>query len=376
MSKKDYYEVLGVSKESTQDDIKKAYRKLIKKWHPDLHKDNKKEAEVKFKEISEAYEVLSDTEKRTMYDRYGFVGDQAPSNHRTSGTGGSPFDDFFGGGAGGFGGFEDIFDAFFGGNRSSRTQRTSGGSTIRKGEDIGVNVRINLSDVLFGIEKEIEYEHYVNCDACKGTGAKEGTALKTCPDCGGRGSVVQEARTFFGNVQTTATCPRCGGKGKIIEHRCGKCSGAGRIKEMKKLRVKIPAGATDGLKLRVASAGNAGMNNGPSGDLYVIISIVNYNSLKREGRNIYSEIDLDYLQAILGAEIEIQTVEGQIKHKFKGGIQPGETVKFKGKGVPDLRTGMRGDHYLTINVTLPKKISRKERKLLSEVAQSKDIEVN
>jgi molecular chaperone DnaJ len=375
MSKKDYYEVLGVSKESTQDDIKKAYRKLIKKWHPDLHKDNKKEAEVKFKEISEAYEVLSDTEKRTMYDRYGFVGDQMPPNYRTGNTGGSPFDDFFGGSSGGFGGFEDIFDSFFGGGRSSRSQRGSGGTVSRKGEDIGIRVTINLEDVLTGIEKEVEYEHYVKCDACKGTGAKDGTAMKTCPDCGGRGSVVQEAHTFFGNVQTTTTCPRCGGKGKIIEQKCTKCSGVGKTREKKKLRVKIPAGATDGLKLRVASAGNSGIGNGPSGDLYVIISITNYHSLKREGKHIYSEINLDYLQAILGTEAEIQTVEGMIKHKFKGGIQPGETVKLKGKGVPDLRTGLRGDHFIKVNVDLPKKLSRKEKKLLNEVAKSKGVNV-
>ena len=310
-----------------------------------------------------------------MYDRYGFVGDQMPPNYRTGNTGGSPFDDFFGGSSGGFGGFEDIFDSFFGGGRSSRSQRGSGGTVSRKGEDIGIRVTINLEDVLTGIEKEVEYEHYVKCDACKGTGAKDGTAMKTCPDCGGRGSVVQEAHTFFGNVQTTTTCPRCGGKGKIIEQKCTKCSGVGKTREKKKLRVKIPAGATDGLKLRVASAGNSGIGNGPSGDLYVIISITNYHSLKREGKHIYSEINLDYLQAILGTEAEIQTVEGMIKHKFKGGIQPGETVKLKGKGVPDLRTGLRGDHFIKVNVDLPKKLSRKEKKLLNEVAKSKGVNV-
>ena len=378
MAKKDYYEILGVSKEATQDDIKKAYRKLIKKWHPDLHKENKKDAEVKFKEISEAYEVLSDTEKRAMYDRYGFVGDQVPPQYRSaqSGAGGSPFDDFFGGSGGGFGGFEDIFDMFFGGSRASRGQQASHASRGQRGQDIGVNVQINLSDTILGVEKEIEYERYHQCDACKGTGAKEGTSFKTCPECGGRGAVVQESHTFFGNIQTTTTCPRCGGRGRTIDQKCPQCGGAGRFKEKKKIKIKIPAGATDGLKLRVAGAGNAGSGQGAAGDLYVIISILTPKDLVRQGKNIYSQVTIDYLQAILGAEIEINTVEGLIQYKIKGGIQPGEQIRIKGKGVPDLRTGLRGDHFVTVNVELPKKLSKKERKLLTEVAESTGVKVS
>ena len=378
MAKKDYYEILGVSKEATQDDIKKAYRKLIKKWHPDLHKENKKDAEIKFKEISEAYEVLSDTEKRAMYDRYGFVGDQVPPQYRSAqrGSGGSPFDDFFGGSGGGFGGFEDIFDMFFGGSRSSRGQQGSQTSRGQRGQDIGVNVQINLSDTILGVEKEIEYERYHQCDACKGTGAKEGTSFKTCPECGGRGAVVQESHTFFGNIQTTTTCPRCGGRGRTIDQKCPQCGGAGRFKEKKKIKIKIPAGATDGLKLRVAGAGNAGSGQGAAGDLYVIISILTPKDLVRQGKNIYSQVNVDYLQAILGAEIEINTVEGLIQYKIKGGIQPGEQIRIKGKGVPDLRTGLRGDHFVTVNVELPKKLSKKERKLLTEVAESTGVKVS
>ncbi|MEA1883878.1 MAG: molecular chaperone DnaJ [Thermotogota bacterium] len=377
MSKKDYYEILGVSKDATQDDIKKAYRKLIKKWHPDLHKDNKKGAEVKFKEISEAYEVLSDTEKRAMYDRYGFVGDQVPPGYRTAqgAAGGSPFDDFFGG-SGGFGGFEDIFDMFFGGSRSGRGQRVSQGTRGQRGQDIAVNIRINLSDTISGIEKEIEYERYNKCEACNGTGAKDGTSFKTCPDCGGRGAVVQESRTFFGNIQTTTTCPRCGGKGRIIEQRCPKCNGAGRYKEKKKIKIKVPAGATNGLKLRVAGAGHGGAGHGTDGDLYVIISILTPPDLVRKGKHIYSEVRVDYLQAILGAEIDINTVEGPIKYKLKGGVQPGEQIRIKGKGVPDLGTGLRGDQYVKLNVELPKKLSRKGKKLLTEVAENSGVKIS
>jgi len=380
MAKKDYYEILGVSKNATQDELKKAYRKLIKKWHPDLHKDDREEAEKKFKDISEAYEVLSDTEKRAMYDKYGFVGDQVPPGYgggagyggtrRTAG--GSPFDDFFGQG---FGGFEDIFDAFFGGGAGQRTQGRRSRSGGKSGEDIAVNVRVDLSEVLNGVEKEINYERYSKCEKCNGTGAKNGTAFKTCPQCGGRGAVVQESRTFFGNIQTTTTCPRCHGTGKAVEQRCEVCSGAGRIKEKKKIKVKIPAGATDGLKLRVASAGNAGTGGGPNGDLFVIVSVMVPKGIKRRGKDLYSEKEIDYLQAILGTTLEINSVEGKINHKIKGGVQPGQTIKLKGKGVPDLRTGMRGDHYVQLRVSIPDKVSRKEKKILKDLADVRNIEV-
>jgi molecular chaperone DnaJ len=264
---------------------------------------------------------------------------------------------------------------FFGGSRSGRGQRVSQGARGQRGQDIAVNIRINLSDTITGVEKEIEYERYHKCEACNGTGAKDGTSFKTCPDCGGRGAVVQESHTFFGNIQTTTTCPRCGGKGRIIEQRCPKCNGAGRYKEKKKIKIKVPAGATNGLKLRVAGAGHGGSGQGSDGDLYVVVSILTPPDLVRKGKHIYSEVSVDYLQAILGAEIDINTVEGPIKYKLKGGVQPGEQIRIKGKGVPDLRTGLRGDQYVKLNVELPKKLSRKEKKLLTEVAENAGVKV-
>jgi len=375
MAKKDYYEVMGVTKEATQDDIKKAYRKLAKKWHPDLHPDNREEAEKKFKEVSEAYEVLSDTEKRAMYDRYGFVGDQVPPNYRTSAGGGNPFEDFFGGG-GGFGGIDDIFDMFFGGSQRTRQGTRDNVSRAVSGEDISVTVKIDLKDVITGIEKEIEYNRYVACESCKGTGAKYGTAFSTCSYCGGRGVVIEESRTMFGNFQTSRTCPHCKGKGQVIEHRCGACGGNGRQKENKKIMVKIPAGVTDGLKLRISGAGSAGYNGGRTGDLFVIVIINQVKGLSREGKDIYSQLEISYLQAILGSVVQVETVHGLTNLKINAGTQPGDKFKMRGKGLPDLRTGLMGNHYINIKVVIPRKLNRKEKKLLKEVAALENLQVN
>ncbi len=372
MAKKDYYEIMGVTKEATQDDIKKAYRKLAKKWHPDLHPENREEAEKNFKEVSEAYEVLSDTEKRAMYDRYGFVGDQVPPNYRTA-SGGNPFEDFFGGGN--FGGIEDIFDMFFGGSQRTRQQQSRGANAAVQGEDISVTVRIEMRDVITGVEKEIEYGRYVTCGSCNGTGAKDGTAFSTCTHCGGRGVVVEESRTMFGNFQTTRACPHCRGKGKIVEQRCGACGGSGREKENKKIMVKIPAGVVDGLKLRISGAGNAGLNGGASGDLFVIVMINPIEGLQRDGRDIYSQLEINYLQAILGSVIQIETVHGMTNLKINPGTQPGETFKMRGKGLPDLRTGLMGNHFIKIKVNIPKKLNRKEKKLLKEIADIENLNV-
>ncbi|HPE67772.1 MAG TPA: molecular chaperone DnaJ [Thermotogota bacterium] len=374
MARKDYYDLLGVNKDATKDDIKKAYRRMAKKWHPDLHKDNRQEAEKKFKEISEAYEVLSDPQKRAMYDQYGFVGDQIPPRTRST-TGpqgqGSPFGDFFGG----FGGFEDIFDMFFGSSGGGGSRRGPAGKRVQVGEDLQYHIIIDLKDVLTGIEKEIQYEHSVECSACKGTGAKNGTSFRTCPQCGGRGVVVQESRTLLGNISTTRACPHCNGTGTIIEERCDSCSGSGRVREQKKLRVKIPPGAEDGLRLRVPDAGNAGIGGGKAGDLYVSIRVNPHPHLKRSGRDLFSEVEVNYLQALLGAVMDVETIEGPHSLRINAGSQPEETIRLRGKGLPDMRNGARGDHYLKLKVSIPKKISRKERKLLEEIAELNHIQV-
>ncbi|HNR63641.1 MAG TPA: molecular chaperone DnaJ [Thermotogota bacterium] len=368
MAKKDYYEVLGVTKEATQDDVKKAYRKLAKKWHPDLHQDDRAQAEKMFKEITEAYEVLSDAEKRAMYDRYGFVGDQVPPNYRTAGggrDGGSIFNDFFGGG-----GVGDIFDMFFGNQGRSR-QANPEDAYVRAGEDLQISVQVTLKNVMKGFDKEIEYERYVACDSCKGNGSKDGTSFRTCPQCGGRGVIVQETRTFIGNISSSRTCPRCRGSGKITEENCPTCKGNGRLTERKKIRVKIPAGAEDQMRLRIAGAGNAGVGGGSAGDLYVMIRVQSHPRLKRQGKDIYSEVGVSYIQAILGATIEIETLEGNMPFKLEAGTQPNETIRMRGKGLPDLRSGLLGDHYVKVNVAIPKRVNRKERKLLEEIAALK-----
>lgn len=366
MAKKEYYEILGIPKDATQDDIKKAYRKMAKKWHPDLHPDDRVESEKQFKEVTEAYEVLSDPQKRAMYDRYGYVGDQIPPQYRTSQghAGGGSFNDIFGGG---FGGIGDIFDMFFG-NASGQTRQQRSASHAKQGEDILYSLTVDLKDVAAGVEREIEYERFASCASCGGTGAKDGNSFSTCIQCSGRGVVVQESHTVFGSISSTATCPRCGGTGHIIKERCDACHGNAKNRERKKILVRVPAGAEDGLRLRVAGGGNAGTGGGPSGDLYVMVKVRPHPTLKRQGNDLYSEIEVNYLQAILGTSVLVEGVDGSAKVKIQAGTQPETTIRMKGKGIPDLRSGIKGDHFLRVKVTIPKRVSRKEKKLLEELA--------
>ena len=369
MAKKDYYEVLGVTKEATQDDVKKAYRRLAKKWHPDLHKDDRAQAEKMFKELTEAYEVLSDAEKRAMYDRYGFVGDQTPPTYRTATTGresGSVFNDFFGGQPMG-----DIFDMFFG-SQGHATRVRPEDASVRMGEDLQITVQVALKDVMRGFDEEIEYERYTACESCKGNGSKDGNSFRTCSQCGGRGAIIQETRTLIGNISSSRTCPKCRGTGKVIEESCPVCKGNGRLAERKKIRIKIPAGAEDQMRLRIAGAGNAGIGGGGAGDLYVMIRVQPHRNIKRQGKDLYSEVGVSYLQAILGGTIEVETLEGSVSYKLDAGTQPNETIRLRGKGLPDLRSGLLGDHYVTVKVTIPKRLYKKERKLLEEIAALKN----
>lgn len=360
--KKDYYEILGVSKDASTEDIKKAYKDLVKKWHPDLHPENKEEAEAKFKEIHEAYEVLSDPQKRAQYDRFGYVG-QTQENFDRSQT----FDqeDLFGG-------FDDIFNMFFG----QRTRSEESAAKNIRGEDIYLTVQIDVKDVLYGTNKEIEYTRYETCQACHGTGAKDGNAFKTCPKCHGTGVVRVQQRTFFGVMTTQTTCDMCGGTGRIITEKCPVCGGRGNVITKKKIKVRIPPGVEDEGRLRVPNGGHAGENGGLYGDLFVILRVKDIPGIKREGRDAYSEIDIDFAQAALGTEIEIDGLEGKEVLSVPPGTQPNAILKLRGKGFPAPNGGPRGDHIVKVNVIIPKKLSKEQEELLRKYAELSHTGVN
>jgi len=367
LAKKDYYEILGVSKDASTDDVKKAYKELVKKWHPDLHPDNKSEAEQKFKEIHEAYEVLSDPQKRAQYDRFGYVGQPQENVYGSQSQQGNPFNqqDLFGG-------FEDIFSVFFGQGRTAEENQTR---NIR-GEDIYLTIQIETKDVLYGTEKEVEYTRYETCQACHGTGAKDGTAFKTCPKCHGTGVIRVQQRTFFGVMSTQTTCDMCGGTGKIITEKCPVCGGRGRVTAKKKIKVRIPAGVEDGGRLRIPNGGHAGENAGPYGDLFVILRVKEIPGIKREGRDAYSEVTIDFAQATLGTEIEIDGLEGKETLSIPAGTQPNTILKLRGKGFPYPNGGARGDHIVKVNVLIPKRISKEQEELLRKYADLTHTGVN
>ncbi len=365
LAKKDYYEILGVSKDTSTEDIKKAYKELVKKWHPDFHPENKAEAEQKFKEIHEAYEILSDPQKRAQYDRFGYV-NQVPSGGPSE-TQGNPFDQDV------FNGFEDLFGMFFGQNRTAESESTS---RRLKGDDIYATITIDVKDVLYGTEREIEYSRYETCEACHGTGAKNGTAFKTCPKCHGTGVIRVQQRTFFGVVTTQTTCDMCGGSGRIISEKCPVCGGRGRLINKKKMKIRIPQGVEDGGRLRVPNGGHAGENSGPYGDLFVIIRVKEVPGIKREGKDAYSEVDVDFAQATLGTLMEINGLEGKEELSIPAGTQPSSVIRLHGKGFPSPNSNIRGDHVVRINVVIPKKISKEQEEILRKYAELSHADVN
>lgn len=348
MAKRDYYEVLGVSKTASKDEIKKAYRKLSKKYHPDLNKEP--DAAEKFKEISEAYEVLSDDTKRAQYDQFGHEG---PSQ----GFGG------FGGGSG-FGGFgfEDIFDTFFGGGRRRNP------NAPQKGDDIEYTMNISFEDAVYGKETEIEVPKEETCHTCNGTGAKTGTQPTTCPRCQGTGQVSQAIDTPFGRMVNRRTCGNCHGTGKIITEKCSTCHGEGRIKTRKKIKVKIPAGVDNGQQLRVSGQGEPGINGGPNGDLYIVFRVGKHKDFVREGDDIYYELKISFPQAALGAEVEVPTIHGKVKLKIPAGTQSGKKIRLKDKGVKNVLGNHYGDQYVIVTVVTPTKLTEKQKELLKEFA--------
>jgi len=353
-SKRDYYEVLGVDKNADEDTLKKAYRQLAKKYHPDMNPGDK-EAEAKFKEASEAYAVLSDPEKRRQYDQFGHAA----------------FDG--GAGGGGFGGFDfsgadfsdifgDIFGDFFGGGRS----RASRGGAQR-GANLRTSIRISFTEAVFGCKKEFELNLKDECKTCHGTGAKPGTQPESCPKCKGQGQVVFTQQSFFGTVRNVQTCPDCHGTGKIVKEKCPDCGGAGYITARKKIEVSIPAGIDNGQSVRISGKGEPGTNGGERGDLLVEVIVTPHPIFQRQDVNIYSTVPISFAVAALGGEVLIDTVDGRVAYEVKPGTQTDTRVRLKGKGVPSLRyKDVRGDHYVTLVVQTPDKLSKEAKELLRE----------
>ncbi|MBD5111170.1 MAG: molecular chaperone DnaJ [Ruminococcaceae bacterium] len=355
MDKRDYYEVLGVQKGATDAEIKKAYRKLAKQYHPDLNPDNP-EAEEKFKEINEANQVLSDPDKRAKYDQFGFAG----------------VDSSYGGGANFTGGFEgvdlsDLFgDIFGGGFGFGGGGRTSSPNAPRRGADITVQLEIGFMEACKGVTQDITVNVTDSCPDCGGSGAKAGTSAKTCSECNGRGSVTVQQRGLFGMMQTQRPCSKCGGKGKIIESPCSKCSGSGRVNTRKTVSVKVPAGIDEGLTLNVRGQGNVGVNGGQRGDLKVRIAVRRDPVFERNDYDILIDFPITYTQAALGAEIEVPTIDGMVSYKVPAGTQPGTVFRLRGKGVQRLQRpeGERGDQLVKVSVEVPKKLNKKQKEAL------------
>ncbi len=363
MSKRDYYEVLGVSKTATQDELKKAYRKLARKYHPDLNKDNPEAAE-KFKECNEAYSVLSDEQKRAQYDQFG------PEAFENGGMGGPGAGGF--GGFGGFGGsgMEDIFDMFFGGQGRGGRSNNAG---PQRGADLRYDMEISFEEAAFGVEKEISLKRAERCEHCHGEGAEPGSKVETCPECHGSGYVRFTQNTMFGQMVNERPCSRCHGEGKIISDPCRECRGTGTVKKTKKLKVKIPAGVDNGSRLRVGGEGEAGLKGGPSGDLYVYLYVKPHKFFERDGTTVLCEVPINIVQATLGAEIKVPTLDGQVTMKVPEGTQPGKVMRLKGKGIPSLRGGSRGDQLVRMKVVVPTKLTDKQKDALQKFADiSKD----
>ena len=363
MAQRDYYEILGVNKNATDDEIKKAYKKLAKKYHPDLNPDDKKNAEAKMKELNAAYEVLKDKDKRAQYDQFGHAAFQQGGGGPRGGAGfggADPFGDIFG--RGGTFDMGDIFDQFFGGGRSRR-DKTPG---PEKGADLRYDLAVNFEEAAFGKEMTIKVPRLENCDDCGGTGAEKGTSPETCPDCKGSGMRQTTTRTPFGVISNARPCERCHGKGTIIKHPCKHCNGNGKVRVEREINVNIPRGVDNGTRLRVANGGQAGERGGPAGDLYVYINIKPHPIFTREGTTVHCEVPISFVQATLGAKVEAPTIDGKIELTIPEGTQSGTVLKIRGKGIPNLRGEGRGDALFKVKVLTPKNLSARQRKLLMD----------
>ena len=358
--KRDYYEVLGVSKGASEDELKKAYRKLAKENHPDLHPGDK-ECEARFKEINEAYEVLSDPDKRAKYDQFGHAAFD-PSQGFGGGGGFGGFE--------GFGGFGDIFSDIFGGGFGFGGGGGRNPNAPRKGDNLRATVNIKFEEAAFGVKKDVFVAKIEQCPDCKGTGCAEGTTAEICPDCKGSGTVMSTKRTPFGMVQSSEQCPKCKGRGKIIHSPCKTCRGIGSVRLQHKVTVSVPAGIDDGQTISLRGQGNAGLNGGPAGDLLITVLVQPHARFERDGASILLEQEVSFSQAALGAEIEVPTLDGKVKLNIPEGTQTGTTFRLKGKGVPFLRNGGRGDQFVTVKVTVPRGMSSAQKDALRRYAQT------
>lgn len=353
MANKDYYETLGIKKDASAEEIKKAYRQLAKKYHPDLNKDDENAAQ-KFKEVNEAYQVLSDDKKRAQYDQFG-----SAAFDGSAGTGEGAYGGY--GDFGGFGGFGDIFESFFGGGSAARRNGPL------RGSDIEVTLRITFEEAAFGVKKEVSINRREACEHCHGTGAKPGSGVKTCPTCNGTGQIRQEQRTMFGSFANIATCPTCHGQGKIIEEPCEACRGSGRVQQSRKISVNIPAGIDNGQILTLSGQGEAGERGGPAGDLLVYIQVRPHKVFTREGANLFMEMPISFGQAALGCELEVPTLDGKVKYSIPAGTQTGTTFRLRGKGIKHLRQDAYGDLFVKMNVQIPRKLTERQKELIMEL---------
>ena len=355
-NKRDYYEVLGVEKNASDAEIKKAYRKLAMKYHPDQNPGDKT-AEEKFKEVNEAYEVLSDADKKARYDQYGFAGVDPNFNPNA----GNPFGGFGGGGFG-FGDLGDIFGDFFGGGASSSARRNG----PSKGQNVVSEIEISFEDAAFGCEREITFGRIEPCATCHGTGCKDGAQPETCATCHGTGTVRTQQNFMGMTMQSNQPCPKCGGQGKIIKDACPTCRGKGKVRRNKTIRVKVPAGIDNGQSFRVRDEGNAGSNGGPNGDLLVTVRVRKHDIFVRDGANVLCEMPITFAQAALGATIEVPTLDGKVRYNVPEGTQTGTTFRLRGKGIPYVGSKTRGDQFVTVVVETPQKLTQKQKDLLRQ----------
>lgn len=358
---KDFYQILGISRSASSSEIKSAYRKLSKELHPDKHKGDK-EKEAKFKEVNEAYEVLSNPEKKKRYDQFGSA--DGPQFGGGGGQGFSGFENFDFSQFSGGGGFGDIFESFFGGARGGRQRQPD-----LRGDDVQVGLSISLADAVQGLDRDISFETIILCDVCNGTGAQEGSTLKTCETCGGTGQVVRTVNSFFGAIQQASLCSTCKGSGKVPEKACKSCHGEGRKKGTKTVKVHIPAGIASGQSIRIRGEGQAGKQGGAAGDLFVVIDVKNDVRFERDGDDIRSSAHISIASAVLGDHINVETVQGTVKLAIPAGTQSHQLFRIKGKGMPILNTHRHGDHFVTVIVDVPEKLTREQKKLFEELRE-------
>ncbi len=369
--KRDYYEVLGLSKGASDDEIKKAFKTMARKYHPDLHPGDK-EAEEKFKELNEAYNVLSDPDKKARYDQFGHAG--VDPNY----GGGAGYGD--GGFGGGFGDLNDIFDNIFsggfGGGFGGGRGRSANPNAPKRGGDTKVQLTVEFLEACKGVTKTVNLQRLERCTQCNGTGADGNSTKTTCTVCNGTGQRMEQRQSLFGTMQTMVTCSACGGKGQMIKNPCSKCKGAGRNRTTSSFEVKIPSGIDDGMTMRLTGKGDAGLNGGPNGDAFLTIHVRDHAIFQREGNDIYCDVPITYAQAALGAEITVPTIDGNVTYTIAEGTQSGAKFRLRGKGVKVLNRDARGDQYVTVTVEVPKKLSKKQQELLREFDESLDEKNN